>query len=83
MVCHVNDDGMMGDLEAPVPNIGRTIFSTKNSEPLPGAEDTGEGSLLFDEYRDEPVRGSVFRPRNKRQVKILHEKAGHLLTGAS
>ena len=83
MVCHINADGMSGDLEAPMPNIGRTVFSTKNGEPLPGSDDGGFGSLLFDEYRDEPVRGSVFRPRNKRQVKILHKEAGHLLTGAS
>ena len=82
MVCHVNNDGMNGDLESPMPNIGRTIFSTKNGEPLPGADDAGYGSLLFDEYRDEPVRGSVFRPRNKRQVKILHKEAGFLLTNA-
>lgn len=82
MLAHIDDDGMTGDLEAASPNIGRTIFSTKNGEPLPGSDDGGFGSLLFDEYRDEPVRGSVFRPRNKRQVKILHAQAGHLLTGA-
>lgn len=83
MVCHINDDGMSGDLEDPMPNIGRTIFSTKNGEPLPGSDDAGLGSLIFDEYREEQVRGSVFRPRNKRQVKILHAEAGHLLTNAS
>jgi len=83
MVCNTNDDGMNGDLEAAAPNIGRTIFSTKNGEPLPGSDDPGFGSLVFDEYRDEPVRGSVFRPRNKRDVKILHAEAGHLLSGAS
>lgn len=81
MICHVNDDGMNGDLMAAMPNIGRTIWTTKNGEPLPGADDAGFGSLLFDEYREEQVRGSVFRPRNKRQVKILHAEAGHLLTG--
>lgn len=81
MVCHVNDDGMMGDLMAAVPNIGRTIWTTKNGEPLPGDDDGGYGSLIFDEYREEQTRGSVFRPRNKRQVKILHPEAGHLLTG--
>lgn len=82
MVCSVVDDGMTGDLESATPCIGRTIFSTKNGEPLPGSDDAGFGSLLFDEYREEQVRGSVFRPRNKRQVKILHAQAGHLLTGA-
>jgi len=83
MVCHINDDGMTGDLESPFPSIGRTIFSTKNGEPLPGSDDAGFGSLMFDEYREEQRRGAVFRPRNKRQVKILHKEAGHLLTAVS
>jgi hypothetical protein len=83
MVCHINDDGMNGDLQSPTPTIGRTIWSTKNSEPLPGTDDAGFGSLIFDEYREENVRGSVFRPRNKRGIKILHPEAGHLLTGLS
>jgi len=82
MVCRINDDGMTGDMEAADPCIGRTVFSTKNGEPLPGSDDAGFGSLVFDEYRDEPVRGSIFRPRNKRVVKILHAESGHLLTGA-
>lgn len=76
----VRDDGVTGDLENPMPQFGRTIFSTKNNEPLPGMDDAGAGSLIIDEYRDEPVRGSVLRPRNKRQVKILHAECGHLMT---
>lgn len=80
-VCHVNDDGMNGDLSAAMPSIGRTIWSTQNGEPLPGVSDGGLDSLIFDEYREENVRGSVYRPRNKRQVKVLHPEAGHLLTG--
>jgi len=83
MLAVVHDDGMAGDLEDPAPQIGRTIFSTKNGESLPGSSDSGHGSLIIDEYRDEPVRGSVVRPRNKRQVKILHAAAGHLLTNAT
>lgn len=83
MLCVVRDDGLEGDLENPMPQIGRTIFSTKNSEPLPGGMDGGMGSLIIDEYRDETVRGSVFRPRNKRQVKILHPQCGHLLTAVT
>lgn len=81
MLCHVQDDGLSGDLENPMPQIGRTIFSTKNDEPLPGQNDAGLGSLIMDEYREENVRGSVLRPRNKRQVKILHKETGHLLQG--
>lgn len=83
MVCHVHDDGMSGDLEAAVPNIGRTIFTTVANAQIPGSDDTGYGSLIFDEYREESVRGTVYRPRNRRQVKILHAEAGHLLTGAA
>ena len=82
-LCVVHDDGIEGDLENPQPQLGRTIFSTKNDEPLPGSDDAGLGSLLFDEYRDEPVRGSVLRPRNKRQVKILHKECAHLLTNVT
>jgi len=80
MVCHNNADGMDGDLMAAMPNIGRTIWTNKNGESLPGSDDAGLGSLIFDEYREEGVRGSVFRPRNKRGIKILHPEAGHLLT---
>lgn len=83
MLCVVHDDGLNGDLENPMPQIGRTIFSVKNNEPLPGADDAGLGSLIFDEYREEQRRGSVFRPRNKRQVKILQAKCGHLLTNVT
>jgi hypothetical protein len=83
MLSVVHDDGLSGDLENPMPQIGRTIFSTKNSEPLPGADGDGDASLLMDEYRDETVRGSVIRPRNKRQVKILHAACGHLLQGVT
>lgn len=83
MLCVVHDDGLNGDLENPMPQIGRTIFSVKNNEPMPGSDDAGLGSLIFDEYREEQRRGSVFRPRNKRQVKILQAAAGHLLQGVT
>jgi hypothetical protein len=83
MLCVVHDDGIGGDIENPSPQIGRTLFSTKNDEPLPGQDDAGLGSLIIDEYREENVRGSVLRPRNKRQVKILHPECGHLLTSVT
>lgn len=83
MLACVGTDGLDGDLQSPQPQIGRTIFSTKNGEPLPGGDDAGLGSLIFDEYREENVRGGIIRPRNKRQVKILHVEAGHLLTGVT
>lgn len=83
MLCVTHEDGIEGDLENPMPQLGRTIFSTKNGEPLPGTDDGGFGSIIMDEYREESVRGSVLRPRNKRQVKILHPQAGHLLTNVT
>lgn len=83
MLCVVHDDGLQGDLENPMPQIGRVLFSSKNDEPIPGSDDAGLGSLIFEEYREENVRGSVFRPRNKRQVKILHPECGHLLQGVT
>lgn len=83
MLCCVQNDGIDGDLENPMPQIGRTIFTTKNGEPLPGVDDAGFGSLIMDEYRDDKVRGGVIRPRNKRQVKILHPEAGHLITSVT
>jgi len=83
MVCVVHDDGIDGDLENPMPQIGRTIFSSKNNEPIPGSDEGGLGSIIMDEYRDESIRGSKLRPRNKRQVKVIHPEAGHLLTAVT
>lgn len=83
MVCRIRDDGMMGDLDAPEAHIGRTIFSTKNSEPLPGDMGDGSDSLIVEEYREEARRGGVIRARNKRQVKLLHPQAGHLITAVT
>ena len=83
MVCRVMNDGMDGDLEAPEAHIGRSIFSTKNSEPLPGTSDDGSESLIIEEYREEARRGGVIRARNKRQVKILHAEAGHLISAVT
>jgi hypothetical protein len=83
MLCCVHDDGLDGDLESPTPQVGRSIFSIKNDEPLPGQDDAGFGSLIFEEYREESIRGGKIRPRNKRGVKILHPQAGFLITGVT
>ncbi len=83
MLCCVKDDGLDGDLQNPSPQIGRTIFTNKNNEPLPGSDDAGLGSLIMEEYREDATRGTIIRPRNKRQVKILHAAAGHLLTAVT
>lgn len=83
MLCVVRDDGLEGDLESPRPQIGRVLFSSKNDEPVPGSMDSGIGSLIMEEYREEGTRGSVLRARNKYQVKILHPECGHLLTNVT
>lgn len=82
MVCHINNDGMNGDLEAPVPNIGRTVMWQDEAAPLPG-EGSGEIGVIVEEYRDETHRGNVVRARNDRQTKVIHPEAGHLLTGVT
>ncbi len=81
MVARVDNDGMDGDLENPDPSLGRTVFA-QDEASLPGADD-GESSLIIEEYREENRRGGVIRARNKRQAKIIHEEAGHLLTGVT
>jgi len=78
----VNNDGMQGDLESPTPNVGRTIFSTSGNAAVPGVGD-GEDSLIVEEYREEARRGGVIRARNKRQVKVIHAAAGHVITGVT
>lgn len=81
MLLHVNDDGMDGDLEDPVPSVGRTLFSRdEEGGQVPGAMD-GEESLIIEEYREENRRGGVIRGRGKRGIKLLHQEAGELLTG--
>jgi hypothetical protein len=83
MLCVVNDDGPDGQLESLMPTLGRTLFSTRNSEPIPGDADSGEGSLIFEEYYEPQVRSNILRPRNKRQVKVLQTTCGHLLTAVT
>lgn len=83
MVANVRDDGFDGDLESAAPHIGRTIFSTKDGQIVPGDAAGGSESLTMEEYREEARRGGVLRARNKRQVKIIHAQAGHLLTGVT
>ena len=81
-VAHINYDGMAGDLEAPVPNLGRTIFSTSGNDSVPGVGD-GEDSLIVEEYREESRRGGIIRARNKRHAKLIHLQAGHLITAVT
>ena len=80
MVCHVNDDGMDGDIEAVVPNIGRTLVDISGIQPLPGVSEADDPLIVMEEYRSEDTRGYKIRGRNYRQIKLLHEAAGQLLT---
>ncbi|OHB82791.1 MAG: hypothetical protein A2V98_25860 [Planctomycetes bacterium RBG_16_64_12] len=79
MVCCVNTSG---DLEDPVPTIGRTIMWTEENVSIPGVGD-GEPGVILEEYREENRRGSVLRARMDRQIKILHAEAGHLMTAVT
>lgn len=79
MVAHVNDSQ---DLEDPDPTIGRTIMFTEENAAIPGSNDETI-NVIVEEYRDEPIRGTVLRARNDRQIKILHPEAGHLLTAVT
>jgi len=83
MVCRIENDGFEGDLSMARPHIGRTLFCTKNSEPLPGDMMAGEDSLIFEEYEHNESRGKYIRPRNKRGIKIMHPEAGHLITAVT
>eukprot|EP00913_Durusdinium_trenchii_P028457 g26685.t1 len=82
MVCHINDDGMMGDIEQAQPNIGRTFMWADENVAIPGDE-TDTPGVIIEEYREENKRGGIIRARNDRGIKIIHPEAGHLLTAAS
>lgn len=81
MLCHVNNDGMNGDLSAPMPNIGRTLIDVGGFQPLPGSSSADDPLVIMEEYRDENVRLGKIRARNYRGIKIVHPEAGELITG--
>jgi hypothetical protein len=82
MVAHVHNDGMDGDLESPVPNIGRTIMWDTQVSGAGAADDPADAlGIVLEEYREENRRGGVLRARSNYQVKRLHVEAGHLITG--
>lgn len=68
------------DLEDPVPTLGKTILFQPQVASLPG-DDSGEGVIIVEEYREEQRRGGVLRYRMGYQQKILLVQVGHLLTG--
>lgn len=60
--------------------VGRTfMYEAENSPGAAGSQDAL--AVVVEEYREESTRGSVFRARNDRQIKILYPEAGHLLSG--
>jgi hypothetical protein len=81
MVCKTADEGDE-DLESATPSIGRTVCWTEENAGIPGV-DAQELAVIVEEYREEQRRGGVIRARHDRQIKILHPKAGHLLTNVT
>lgn len=79
MVAHVSTSQ---DLQSEEPRIGATIMFGEQNVSIPGA-DSSEMGLIVEEYREENRRGGVIRARGNYQVKIMHVKAGHLLTNVA
>jgi hypothetical protein len=63
------------------PCIGRTFIWPGDGPGAPG--DGGALAVLMEEYREEKVRGTVFRARNNRDIVIMHAACGHLLSNAT
>jgi hypothetical protein len=61
------------------PCIGRTFMWTGDGPGAPGTDE--QLALIMEEYREEKVRGSVFRGRNDREIVLMYAAAGLLLTG--
>lgn len=61
--------------------IGRTFIWDGDSYAAPG--DGGRLAVLIEEYREESVRGTVYRARNNRDIVIMYPQAGHLLSNAT
>jgi hypothetical protein len=60
------------------PCIGRTFMWTGDGPDAVGTAE--ELAVIIEEYREENVRGTVFRARNNRDIQIMYKQAGHLLT---
>jgi hypothetical protein len=52
--------------------IGRTFHWTKDGSSIGGT---------VEQYREEKVRGDVFRCRHQTGEKVINKECGHLLTG--
>jgi hypothetical protein len=59
------------------PCIGRApMWATESAGP--GAD--GQIGVTVEEYRDDPIRGNVFRARTDYDHVVVHKECGHLLT---
>jgi hypothetical protein len=66
------------DEDPQTPCIGRTFMWSGDG---PGAVGTDEElAIITEEYRDESVRGTVFRARNDREILPMYPQAGLLIT---
>lgn len=61
------------------PCIGRTFIWTGDGPGAPG--DGGSLAVIAEEYREEKVRGAVYRARCNYDLQIMYAAAGYLLTG--
>ena len=53
--------------------VGRTFLNTND----------GAGSLVLEQYRDEPRRADIIRARLDFDAKIIYADAGHIITGCA
>jgi hypothetical protein len=60
------------------PSIGRTFIWDGDGPGAPG--DGGQLAVIMEEYREEKVRGDVFRARNNRDIVVMYAQAAHLLS---
>lgn len=61
--------------------IGRTFMFDGDGPSAPG--DGGALAVIVEEYRDEKVRGTVYRARNNRDIQIMYPACGHIITGVA
>jgi len=73
MVCRVAESD-----DPREPCIGRTFIWDGDSHAAPG--DGGRLAVLMEEYREEKLRGTVYRARNNRDIVTMYAQAGHLLS---
>lgn len=80
MVCRISTDGAL--LSEISPCIGRTVMWQKQNATIPGA-DNAEAAIIFEEYREENVRGGVIRGRWNWGIKDFATECGYLVTNVT